>query len=132
MEKYRPAVAGRSSPAPRSTAQAVDSAAGIVTTGRQDTAVASPTLIVSANRANRGPNTSPGSRALLTPLTPHPFSPELAMPSTRNRWKARKNSTIGSSAITDIANIGPNDDWLDASTKDRSASVSVNLSGSKR
>lgn len=54
------------------------------------------------------------------------------MPSTRNRWKARKNSTIGSSAITDMANIGPNADWLEASTNDRSASVRVNLSGSKR
>lgn len=54
------------------------------------------------------------------------------MPSTRKRWKARKNSTIGSSAITDNANIGPNAEVLEASTKERSARVIVNLSGSKR
>ena len=68
-----------------------------------------------------GPKTSPGSRVRVTHPA-HPLSPEVAMPSTRNRWKARKNSKIGSSEITDIANIGPNADWLEASTNERSAS----------
>lgn len=63
---------------------------------------------------------------------PYPLIPELAMPSTRNRWNARKNSTIGRRAITDMANIGPNAEVLDASTKDRSARVRVNFSGENR
>ncbi len=34
--------------------------------------------------------------------------------------------------MTDIANIGPKADWLEASTNDLRASVSVNFSGEKR
>jgi len=65
----RPATAGRYFAAPRSTAHAVDRAAGTVTTGRHTTAVARPTLSMSANRVIRGPKTSPGSRARI-PLIP--------------------------------------------------------------
>jgi hypothetical protein len=38
---------------------------------------------------------------------------------------------MGSSASTDIANIGPYADWLKVSTKIRSANVSVYSSSSK-
>ena len=54
-----------------------------------------------------------------------PFSPEVAMPSTRSFWKAMKTPSTGSSESTDMANSGPNAEPEVVSMNARNASGTV-------
>ena len=59
------------------------------------------------DRGERGENAEQQAVGEKCEAAGHPFKPVVATPSTRNRWKAKKNSPIGSSVSTDIAIIAP-------------------------
>ncbi len=108
-----PAPARRSA----STAQAAAKAVGAVSTGTAATTTSSPSSRQSASSSVRSCQRRPvaaarAERLLAVPTrccrtSAQPFSPVVATPLTRNRWKATKNRPIGSSDSTDMANMAP-------------------------